>query len=200
MDYDKETVRYKGFDIEIMQDDSCYSPQDWRDENLFLVAFHRDFSVTTDDIKEPSDIEEYKDKFHLITLYAYIHSGVSLSIADDVYPYNDKWDSCQVGVVLASKEEFKTRKEAVERAIGLVGVWNDYLSGNVWYYNVEGIEGVGCGGFFGDYEKSGLLDDAKGEIDYYLNQLYGKKNKKLKDLIKNKVDFSKRENILAKIN
>lgn len=192
-----DTIQYKGFNIEIVEDENCASPQEWGDDSLFLVSFHRDFSVITDDIKDMDDLNEIKDYWQ-IPLYAYIHSGVSLSISRDKYPYNDRWDSCQVGVVLASKKEFKTMQEAVEASSGLVKNWNDYLSGNVWGYIVDEI-GASCYGYYGDYEDSGLIEDAKSEINFYLEKLYDKKNKKLKDLIKSKVKIEKRENILLNI-
>lgn len=193
-----ETINYKGFEIEIVPDESYESPQDWGDDSLFLVGFHRDFTVTTDDIKEPSNIDEYKNAYWILPLYAYIHSGVALSLSDAKYLFNCRWDSCQVGAVLASKKEFKTIEEAYRVGKGLVDTWNDCLSGNVWGYNVDEI-GASCYGYYGDYEKSGLIEDAKSEIDFYLEKLYGKKNKKLKDLIKNKVKIEKRENILSNI-
>lgn len=52
---------------------------------------------------------------------------------------------------------------------GEVQVYNDYLSGSVYYYTVEDPEGEhidSCGGFYGyDHENSGLLEYAKNAID-----------------------------------
>jgi len=44
----KETAdvkEYKGYKINIYQDLNDDSPADWGDDNLFLVAYHRNFSV-----------------------------------------------------------------------------------------------------------------------------------------------------------
>ena len=44
-----------------------------------------------------------------------------------------------------------------------------YLSGDVYGYQIENSEGddvcLGCWGFYGDYETSDLLIEAKAEID-----------------------------------
>lgn len=36
---------YRGLTIKIFQDDYAESPEDWKDEGLFLVAYHRNFTV-----------------------------------------------------------------------------------------------------------------------------------------------------------
>jgi len=40
-----ETIKYKGYDINIYQDDNAESPESWGDDEVFLVAYYRDFSV-----------------------------------------------------------------------------------------------------------------------------------------------------------
>ena len=41
----EEDIYYKGYKIKIRQDEDSESPNDWGDENLFLVYDHRQFTV-----------------------------------------------------------------------------------------------------------------------------------------------------------
>jgi len=109
--------------------------------------------------------EVFKD-FHVFPLSAYIHSGVALYMGNHkVCP----WDSCQVGAVLVAKSEFKNKAKAEKVASGLVEIWNDYLSGNVYRYvivddNEDEVDS--CWGYYGDYEKeNGALIAARQEVE-----------------------------------
>ena len=186
------TEKYKGCNISIYPDNDCESPDNWGDDSIFLCGFHRDFYVTPHDIKSSEDIDKYKDTHHIFALTAYIHSGVALSLSSDGYPFNDRWDSCQVGVVFVSKKETRLRKSAEKLASGLVKTWNDNLSGNVYGYKVEESDDS-CWGFYGDYNTSGILQEARDSIDYYVEKKRKSAIEKLKVYIKNHVPFEKRE-------
>lgn len=97
---------------------------------------------------------------------AYIHSGVSLRLGHCSFPFDDAgWDTSHVGCVLASKGEWRLRKSAEKCAEGLIETWNQYLSGDVWGYTVEGM-GDSCWGMYGyDY----CLQEAKNAVDYHVN-------------------------------
>jgi len=111
-------------------------------------------------------------------LYLYDHSGITISMGSFLCP----WDSDLVGWIYMTKdkiaENWGTDKEAYEKAIkcmeGEVETYDDYLTGNVYGFSVvkEDEEDVlySCGGFYGDLEESGLLEEAKRTIEYYLEQ------------------------------
>ena len=50
----------------------------------------------------------------------------------------------------------------------MIDEYNDVLSGNVYGYQVTFNDEVtdSCWGFVGDIDKSGIIDEAKGIIDY----------------------------------
>jgi len=85
-----EIINYKGYSITLYQDtDYQGSPEDYEDDNLFLVHYHRDFEVKNDKIITEDDarniyqgekIEQLK-KYHIFFVDAYIHSGIALSLA-----------------------------------------------------------------------------------------------------------------------
>ena len=186
------TEKYKGCNISIYPDNDCESPDNWGDDSIFLCGFHRDFYVTPHDIKSSEDIDKYKDTHHIFALTAYIHGGVALSLSSDGYPFNDRWDSCQVGVVFVEKKWKRLRKSAEKSASGLVDTWNDYLSGNVYGYIAEESDDS-CWGFYGDYNSSGILEEARSNIDFHVDKKRKSAIEKLKVYIKNHVPFENRE-------
>jgi len=95
---------------------------------------------------------------------------VSLSLVTDCAPFPDRrWDVSLLGAVFVAKSEWKTRAKAEEAARGFVSSWNDYLSGNVYGFTVETMDGEyldSCWGFYGDYDKDGgALHEARSVAD-----------------------------------
>lgn len=168
-------VEYKGQNIKIFQDENSDSPNDWGNTDAFIVNEHRNFDVQRDGFKPRSIFNQINrtNKFNyngyfVFTLFAYIHSGVALSIYNSNYPFNCKWDVSTTGFVLIKREKGTySRKKAEIVAQGLLKTWNDYLSGNVYGYQTENDS---CYGYYGDIDTSGILDDAKGMIDFDIEQ------------------------------
>jgi len=171
-----KTINYKGCQIKIYQDFDCQSPDEWGNNALFLTGWHqREFWVNRDgfmpeDLEDADRQKEIKKDFYVFMLDAYIHSGVALSLTTE--GMQCPWDtSHNIGAIFVKKSEAKTRKEAEKLARGLLENWNDALSGNVYGFvtedkNSEIIDS--CWGFYGDPEKSGLIDEAKSSIDYFV--------------------------------
>lgn len=134
----KQDIFYKGYKIKIRQDEDCKSPNDWEDENLFLIYDHRQFTVKRKGF-EPQDIYEsglaYEKNYWILPIEAYIHSGVSLSLFSGTKQC--RWDSSVSGYILASKEEFEGLETAKTAAEGLIKTWNQYLSGEVYGFIIE---------------------------------------------------------------
>lgn len=204
-----KTINHKGLIISIFQDiNSDDSPNDWGNDDLFLVHYHRDFEVRRDEIVSKDEMVawyngekiETTKKFHIFLVKAYIHSGVSLALAEsgagESYPFTDRWDTSRCGCVLVSKKEARTKNKAYKLAEGLIKSWNDCLSGNVYGFTIEDKEGEhlgSCGGFYGDIEESGVIEEAKSEADSIADERLKKHLQKLKDQIKRKAPLEKRE-------
>lgn len=122
---------YKGYYYNIEQDYFCEEPNEY--DNLFLVFSHKQFMVGVNSF-EPIDIytnpEDYQDYF-IFPVFAYIHSGVSLSLTNKTYPFNDKWDVSMNGFVLVSKDLTEYEEEAMSYAENLIISWNQYLLGDI---------------------------------------------------------------------
>lgn len=145
--------------LRVIQDENAESPDYWDNEDIFLVYEHRQFNVSREyfhprDIFEhikalhtgenKDRIEPLYEKYYIFNVYAYIHSGINLSLNNNSYPFNDKFDVSTTGYVLVHKESFADKekqtiideKTARKYAEDLIETWNQYLSGDVWGFKV----------------------------------------------------------------
>ena len=172
--------------LEIYKDEEPSNPREW-DSFTRMVCFHRDYILGDDtELKSRmfSNWEEVKQ--HLIKeegakvimpLYLLDHSGLSISL----YPFSCPWDSKQVGFIFISADMMKTHKLTEKRAKEIikadVKVYDQYLIGDVYFYNLYEEEKCNCcgnvsknlldsvGGFFGSkFEENGLFDSAGVDI------------------------------------
>lgn len=169
------TFEYKGYSVKIAFDNDVQGPDTWGNQSVFVVYDHRQFTVKVDGF-HPRDIFERTqltkrmtfDGYHVFPLYAYIHSGVALSLGRDGYPFSDRWDVSSTGFVLVKRERGSwTRSQAFKLADGIVSTWNSVLSGEVYGYIVEdsaGNEVDSCWGFIGDIEY--CMNEARSIVDY----------------------------------
>ena len=109
--------------------------------------------------------EDGEGALHVLPLYLMDHSGLSISTGD----FQDRWDSGQVGFIYTTAERIKemglegASTERLEKALcAEVAVYDQYLSGDVWYYTIEDDNGEvldSCGGLYGhDYAEQEAKD------------------------------------------
>jgi len=127
----------------------------------------------------------------ILPLYLYDHSGITMNTTG----FSCRWDSGQVGWIYLTKKGCKEMgwtkpyinslskgandkycgklfEEILEMfLVGEVESYDDYISGNVYGYVIESdLVEDSCFGFFGDdHEKSGLLLEARANIDAALS-------------------------------
>lgn len=183
--YEREYLEDCGLTVCIERDDDAPNPRREFDHVGTMVCWHsrydlgdenpdyscREFFVRLMQEREydvhgkhvPDEIarervEEYIAKhFYVLPLYLYDHSGLSISTGG----FACSWDSGQVGWIYMSED--KARAECVGDPIGLlkqeVHEYDQYLTGDVWGYQIEDENGVtldSCWGFYG-------MDDCKSE-------------------------------------
>lgn len=178
----------KNRELRIFQDECPESPREWS-TMAKMFCFHKRYSLgddheyNTDDFSNWSEfknqIEKDYDVAIILPLYMYDHSGVTIS----TQPFSCQWDSGQVGWVFITKdtirEEYSVKhvtKSSLQKALtyllGEVEVYDQYLTGEVYSFNLVEVETCkhcgekhensidSCGGFFGsDFAKNGLLDN-----------------------------------------
>jgi hypothetical protein len=173
------------------------------------VYDHRNFYVKREGF-DPDDIYETMqtgkklfDGYFYFPVYAYIHSGVSLQLKrwfSGLPQGHNEFDVSFRGFALVKKEKgYYTMEKAYKIAEDVVNTWNDYLNENVWNFRAEDEGGDvidSCCGFYGDPEKSGLMDDAKSSIDHEIEERRKARQDKVKTLLTNHVPIEKRQEIL----
>ncbi len=186
-----------GLTVKIYNDDDPQSPDEWGDNNLFLVADNRDFTVAAPSKTEVNTdvakaIEHYGKTHHVLPLEAYIHGGIMLYLSGGA-TVDRQWDVSQLGAVFVAKTEADTEAEARKLALGLIEEWNNYLSGNVWGYTIEkdGDTLDSCWGFSGDIEY--CEDEAKSSAKWNAKALLEKHVSKKKAEIRNRIPLDKRK-------
>lgn len=195
------TENYKGSRIEIFVDEDSPNPRTDFDQFGRMICWHRRYDLG--DKHNYSDPQEFIDALAseisseeiskleyqrdnevarnraidentiIIPLHLYDHSGISIS-ASHTYPYNDMWDSMQVGYCYATRAMIEneygkfdntTKEKARSLMLAEIETYNDYLTGNVYGYVVTDnitSETDSCWGYFGDYEAKGsALDEAR---------------------------------------
>lgn len=109
-------------------------------------------------------------------LYLYDHSGLSIRTT----PFSCRWDSGQVGFAIIFKSQIEKGwgtlenwRETADRVIeGEVKVYDDYLTGNVYGFEVYVDDEIAdsCYGFYGDVDEY-ILGEAKSSAEYHIEKL-----------------------------
>ena len=158
MKNDEEPTIEERYTLEIVHDNDPMNPYEESDI-CHIVHWHRRGFLGKSIIgREREWIAEHKDDI-VLPLYLYEHSGQTISLGNGSYPFNDIWDSGQVGFVYITKENAKKeacsryyRKWAKRYIAGCVQEWDQYLTGDVWGYVIKDKDDEtvdSCFGFFG---------------------------------------------------
>ena len=161
----------------IKRDSDPQNPREW--DNLFKL--HSDCRYLASDNGAENPVVDYgkspeeakfKDGLFAIPLYAYVHSGIVLSLT----PFNDRWDSGCAGFMYVDKKHYCeemglkrfSAKGAMKRAEAEVSDLNMYLTGDVYGFVVETRKEVyedweeedSCWGFYGEEGIKDMLCEA----------------------------------------
>ena len=171
--------------IKIRQDNDAESPRDW-DNMGTMIAFHgrynlgdKGHSFRSEDFNGWDEMKAAILKAfpggEILPLYLYDHSGITIKTT----PFDCRWDSGQVGFIVANKVQIRNAMGVVhvtdkvrERARDLlrseVEVYDQYLRGDVYYFSIVDDDGEvidSCGGFFGDDPfKNGMAEHIPTEL------------------------------------
>lgn len=167
-----EQVTYKGYHINIYQDQNAESPRDWSNLGTFYTAhrryqpeenFDKHFNFNEVCDRRPGNLRKsFLEKYIALNIYLYDHSGQTISSG----PFSCRWDSGWFGIVAVSiekvKKEYgwkiltKSRRKKIEKYLqGEIDTYDQYLRGEVYGFQVtpedDDTEIIdSCWGFFGD--------------------------------------------------
>jgi len=147
-----KAIEKDGYRLKVWQDEIVESPEEW-EENTTIVSFHRNYGDDHGYSSTEEAVESAKSKkLNSYIQHGYDHSGLTLSLSGDTYPFNDRWDSGTYGVLITDKNK--------EEAVEFIDTYNKYINGEIYGCNVEKIkkcdscgsdisEDMGsCGGFY----------------------------------------------------
>lgn len=176
-----EKNEYKGYTIQVYQDEDPENPRTAWDNFGHMICLHSRYSLGDKHDMTIYEVEKLQWSKDIVSLYLYLydHSGLTMR----TYPFHCPWDSGKVGLVYVTKEEIRKEyscklvtKKIREKAIALlkseVEIYDQYLTGNVWGYRIFGPQGEerdSCWGFFGNYNEY-MVPDCKQLIDYYVEE------------------------------
>lgn len=192
---EKETIEYKGFNINTFYDDCPYCPRE--DDNLGTMAcFHNRYTLgdkvefSTDDFNGWDEMEKHiRNKLGAVVcfpLYLYDHSQQSISTESFCgRAVHAEWDSGRIGFIYATKEDIrknwvvkrvskKLLKDTERILKSEVATYDQYIQGNVFGFNIEDAEGNridSCGGYIGEDYYDNMVAEAKSTLDYHIKEL-----------------------------
>jgi len=159
-----ETLEYKGHTINIVYDEFAENPfTNWDGEGKIIFHPRADYVCN----KELSYDEAKQTKFS-VPLSAYIHSGISLSVLGE--GYRCQWDTSDYIAYWVPDQEnapVKTKQQAIKHARQACELFNQWVNGEVYGYNIPSLD-ESCFGFFGDMKY--CIDEAKSIIDYHVKE------------------------------
>lgn len=181
-------IEYRGLSIKLTQDEYADNPNEWGNEDCFLVsALDRYLWVPPRGAKTTTEIHNALDElwrsgdFHHFAVDAYIHGGVALALRGSVEAHNfpdRQWDVTTGSVFVFVRKSGGWNWDEItpeEVAKSVVDEWNTYLSGDVWNVAIEDADGETietCGGYYGEEH---AIEEAKSTIDFHLDRATAKK-------------------------
>jgi hypothetical protein len=181
-----DTEIYKGYTIEILQDENPQNPRTEFDNASTMICFHKRYILGDKHEIKHQDYNAWEGMERAINkkykpviikpLFLLDHSGISISTNNP----NDKWDSMRIGFLLMSRKNLlecygvkrittEIKKKAENLLDAEVETYDQYLRGDVYGYVVrdsDGEEVDSCWGYYGyDHEQSGLKEAARNIID-----------------------------------
>ena len=185
-----ETITKKGLTLKLYQDEMGQDgPRDW--DNLgTMVCWHSRYNLgDKNEMKTPGDFMDWwngKNKYEteggkggeILSLYLYDHSGITMNTGG----FNCPWDSGQVGYIYVTasqiRKEYSVKritKTIREKARALleseVKTFDQFITGDVYGYNIESSDGEhldSCRGFYGfEYAKQEAIE----QLNYWVKEL-----------------------------
>lgn len=165
-----ETFELRGYAVRIIADTDAEAPNN-TEPDLFLVTTNNRYFCPDVPCSPHTSFDigmvgagEHDGEYFRFPLYMCQHSGTALSLT----PLSCPWDSGQVGFVLVNRRDWRNDEDkARESAESYVETWNQYLSGDVYGFEIEDSDGNkidSCWGLYGlDYAISEAKDNVPDE-------------------------------------
>lgn len=201
-----KVVEYKGYNINIYTDYNSQSPREWSNLGR-MYTMHRRYQPEksfADNFVWGEVFDEHRDflpsfekNYIALKFYLYDHGGQTVSTS----PFSCRWDSGLYGIIAVDIESVKReynwtnitqeRREKIEQILrSEVHTYNQFLTDDVYGYNISECDNEGnmlndsCWGYFGEESIDYMIEDAKSNIDIYLQDPETIKRTKILDEVK----------------
>jgi hypothetical protein len=156
-----------GYVLKVYQDVDAEAP--YQDSALYLKCSSRHFQPSL-----PSAIESSKSgKWYAVPLYAYIHSGIALSLT----PFSCPFDSGRIGSVMVHSSILSKDWTREQAAKSLVAEWNSYLSGERYGFVTEDPYGDQVDSCWGFDDRQAMIDEATSQASIALKRTQDEESK-----------------------
>ena len=184
-----ETIKYRSHEIKMTYDDFPMSPNEWEDDELFLVSYNnRELWVVPKGWENKHDeLCRFSDgifeDYYVFPVAIFSHSGVRLALGN-----RGGWDWSNGWAFILAKRNDKNL--AYCAAQSLLEDWNNYLEGEVYCYEID--ESDCAGGYLGRKGYNDAILDAKSIIDTRINWDKKKFLERKKVELKHRIPLAKR--------
>ncbi len=176
-----EKQEYKGYTIEVHQDDDPQNPITEFDDTVKYACLHNRYDLGNVELKSVEEVDEHLKETRAIAypLYLMDHSGLSLSIDASRFSACDSagWDWGMLGYVFMEREDIlneytvkiltKNVKELVRtRLQHSVETYSAYLGGSVYGFILDKEDDKGLASCWGFYDMDDCLSEARADVDY----------------------------------
>lgn len=171
--------------LEIEQDTDAESPAEWLGADYF--RFYTNVSRYLGSINTKEDLGDYVLRdgetlekicrnirrslpgkgWVLYPVYAYIHSGISLSLKRTGYPFTCPWDSGIGGIMAIHPEGKRGNLDAWKTAKSIIESFNQYFSGDVWGYTIKTEDGEILDSLWGLYGRDYAEKEGSDALKYW---------------------------------
>jgi hypothetical protein len=187
---------YKGFTIKLVPDPDPEGPEDWTDDEMYILHYHRQFTRFPEKLGgSPAprtgpaylewlgeyhyEIPEAEREWYVFPLESYIHGGVVLAFESEGNFPDRRWDVSRCGSIVMRRKWYEatgTKQTPREVAETFLKQWNQLLEGDVWGYEITDAKGTNLTDddeidiVWGCYGEEAAYEQAEERIDAYIDE------------------------------
>lgn len=174
--YIEQTEQYRGYTIEIVQDEDPPDPREWSNLGHMICRKHRNYNLGDEQRSDWGELFESLTVEDIVIRLGLIdHSGISMYIGGGPH-WTDSagWDSGDCGIIYCTKADIireygeyneknvKTARRVLE---GEVETYDQYLTGEVYGWRVEETD-ESVWGYYGQEGIKDAMQEARSSIDW----------------------------------
>jgi hypothetical protein len=184
-----ETIKYRGHEIKMTYDEFPLSPEEWEDDELFLVSYNnRELYVVPKGWEDKHDLlirfsDSIYEGYYVYPVAIFSHSVIQLDFGN-----RSGWDWSNGWAFILAKRSSKDLADVAAQS--LLEDWNDYLVGDVYCYEID--ESDCAGGYLGMDGYNDAIEDARSIIDTRIEWDKKKFIERKKVELKHRIPLAKR--------